>query len=261
MQDENEKAFRIIDGHAHCGIQDRHPPQSLDDYLHNASGSGIAGAVMMPPVMEIYDRYDPDFEDDAQWRERRTSANYYLTNLGRSDFQVFPFFFIWNDFAVDQLSLAHFGVKWHRHPDEPRYRYEDPQCAAAIAEIRRRNMPVCLEEELSNTLQFLNRLAPGVRVIIPHCGMLNGGYEQLSRLEIWKRPEVFTDTALAPSGVIKDYVKRYGHERIHFGSDFPFGDPGSELRKIIRLGFSEEEVQAILGLNILRLFASNKKVQ
>jgi len=53
----------IIDAHVHCGIQDKFPPQSYDDYFSVISGSGIMEAVMFPPVMEVYDRYDPDFTD------------------------------------------------------------------------------------------------------------------------------------------------------------------------------------------------------
>jgi predicted TIM-barrel fold metal-dependent hydrolase len=45
-----------------------------------------------------------------------------------------------------------------------------------------------------------------------------------------------------------------------FGSDFPFGDPVSELHKILRLKLTGEQERAILGLNIKRLLdASNRK--
>ena len=64
----------IVDSHARCGIQDTFPPHSFGDY-RNAEGSDIGGVVFFAPVMEIYDRYDPDFEDDPYWLERRRSAN------------------------------------------------------------------------------------------------------------------------------------------------------------------------------------------
>ena len=94
----------IIDAHVHCGIQYRFPPQSYDDYFSIISGSGIKQAVMFPPVMEIYDRYDPNFADSAQWKNRRKAANEYLLDIGTTDLTVIPYFFIWNDFAVDQLT-------------------------------------------------------------------------------------------------------------------------------------------------------------
>ena len=63
----------IIDAHAHCGIVDRFPPQSFEDYQDHVRGSGIGRVVMFSPVMEIYDRYDPGFRDDAGWQARRRS--------------------------------------------------------------------------------------------------------------------------------------------------------------------------------------------
>ena len=243
----------IIDAHAHCGRQDSFPPQDLEDYLGYARGTGIRGAVMFAPVMEIYDRYDPRFSDTQTWKARREEANSYLLHLGGADFEVIPYFFIWNDFAVEQLAPGHRGIKWHRHADEPVYDYHNPRCRAAVEEIGRRNMPVVLEEELHNTIFFIDRLAPGLRVIIPHLGLLNGGYEPFVRQNVWERPNVYADTALAPAGVIADYIRRYGHSRLMFGSDFPFGDPASELRKILGLEISDSQRDDILGLNLLRL--------
>lgn len=133
----------VIDAHAHCGRQERYPPQAIEDYYAAVQGSDILGVVVFPPVLEIYDRYDPAFEDSPQWREGRRKANEYLLTLEGYGLAVFPFFFIWNDFAVDQLTPAHRGIKWHRHGDEPRYHYDDPRCQRAIEGIRQRNLPVC----------------------------------------------------------------------------------------------------------------------
>ena len=250
----------IIDAHAHCGIQDQSSPQSFDDYFSHVMGSDVEGVVMFPPVMEIYDRYNLDFVDDAEWRRRRKSANDYLLTLGNNDLKVYPYLFIWNDFAVEQLTPQHRGIKWHRHSYEPVYHYDEPRCQKALEEIRRRNMPIVLEEELKNTISFINEIAVGVKVIIPHLGFLNGGYNAISQHALWEQPHVYTDTSLAPPYEITDYIEKYGHKRIMFGSDFPFGDPKGELLKIQRLQISEEEKYAILGLNIKRLLTdSNRK--
>ena len=55
----------IIDAHAHCGIQDRSMPQSFEDYHSQIGGSGIEAVVMFSPVMEIYDRYRPNFQNQV----------------------------------------------------------------------------------------------------------------------------------------------------------------------------------------------------
>ncbi|NTW36478.1 MAG: amidohydrolase family protein [Syntrophobacteraceae bacterium] len=250
-------SFPIIDAHAHCGRRDRFPPQDLSDYMSHLGRSGIRAVIMFPPVSEIYDRYDPGFKDTDQWRSRRRESNDYLLGLSGSELTVYPFLFIWNDYAVDQITSSHKGIKWHRHPDEPRYDYGNSLCHAAIAEIRRRNMPVCLEEEFENTMHFINEIAKGVKVVIPHLGLLNGGYERLRRLDIWAMPNVYADTALAPPNDISDYVSKYGHERIMFGSDFPFGDPVHELNKVMRLNLTAEQRAAITALNAAKLLAES----
>ncbi len=251
--------MKIIDAHAHCGCLDRFPRQDLGDYISCLGNSGIKGAIMFSPVMEIYDRYNPDFTDTESWRRRRASSNEYLLSAGAPGFEVFPFFFIWNDFAVEQLTEEHKGIKWHRHPDEPVYNYNDARCSAALEVIRRRRLPVCLEEEFTNTLSFINDLGKDIRVIIPHCGMLNGGYGSLQRAGVWENPNVWTDTALAPAGDIMDYVSRHGHDRIMFGSDFPFGDPAGEFTRILRLRLNDSQKEAIISSNVQRLLDESKR--
>jgi predicted TIM-barrel fold metal-dependent hydrolase len=247
----------IIDAHAHCGIQDHSMPQSFEDYRSQIQDSGIEAVVMFSPVMEIYDRYRPNFEDNAEWQQRRTQSNEYLLTIVGSDLTVIPYFFIWNDFAVDQLMPQHKGVKWHRHPNEPVYHYDDPHCKRAIDEIKRRNMPVVLEEEFENTLYFINELAVGVKVIIPHLGLLNGGYHAFVEHGVWEKPNVFADTALASRHEIEDYINMFGYDRILFGSDFPFGDPKQELSKIMDLSIPQEKKEMILEHNLKRLLKNS----
>jgi len=105
-----------------------------------------------------------------------------------------------------------------------------------VDEIRRRNLPVVLEEEFDNTLRFILEIAEGVTVIIPHLGLLNGGFQSIAETGLWERENVWADTALASEYEIREYLRRYGHSRLLFGSDFPFGSPSSELRKVRRLG-------------------------
>jgi hypothetical protein len=250
----------IIDAHAHCGIQDKSFAQSFENYLNDIANSGIQGAVFFAPVMEIYNRFDPEFEDNADWQQKRRKANNYLLKLDGPEFRVFPYFFIWNDFAVDQLTDQHKGIKWHRHASEPEYHYYDPMCQIAINEIQKRNMPIVFEEEFINTVHFIETIASDVKVIIPHMGFLNGGYNRIDNHGLWSRKNVYTDTSLAPRKEILDYIRKYGSEKILFGSDFPFGSPKDELEKIMQLPISEHQIEAIIGGNLKRLLAgSNQK--
>jgi len=251
----------ILDAHVHCGRQFDDPPQAIENYLAQLGDSGIAGAVMMPPVMEVYDRHDPDFEDNDFWRARRRAAHQYLLGLTGGEFEIIPFFFIWNDFAVERLDPRHRGIKWHRHPDEPPYHYDDPRCGTALDDIRRRNMPVLLEESLENTMWFLDEFAPDLHVIIPHLGELNGGYRALCERGVWERQSVHSDTACAPPAwMIEHYLTHYGHERLMFGSDFPFANPAEDLAKVLGIEMPDEARRAILSGNLRRLLAGSNQV-
>ena len=243
----------VIDAHAHCGVIDRSFAQSFEDYEQQVAGTDIGGVALFSPVLEIYDRYDFHFTDTPVWRQRRQVSNASLVALKSAGLTIFPYFFIWNDFAVEQLTAAHRGIKWHRHAGEPVYCYDDPKCRTALDEIRRRNLPVVLEEELGNTLHFVRELADGIMVIIPHLGLLNGGFRSISDAGLWEREKVWADTALASRDEIHEYLRRYGHRRLLFGSDFPFGSPSAELRKVRSLGLDPDVEAAVLGGNFSRL--------
>ncbi|MDL2237917.1 amidohydrolase family protein [Christensenellaceae bacterium OttesenSCG-928-K19] len=45
-----------------------------------------------------------------------------------------------------------------------------------------------------------------------------------------------------------------GCDRILFGSDYPFGNPGSDIRRILGLGLTEEETRMLLGKNSALLY-------
>jgi len=243
----------IIDAHAHCGVKDRSYAQTFADYAEQVAGTRIGGVVFFSPVMEIYDRHDFNFSDTPAWQKCRQKSNAYLLTLKPLGLTIYPYFFIWNDFSVEQLTPAHCGIKWHRHPGEPVYNYGAPRCTVALNEIRKRNLPVVLEEELNHTKRFIREMAGGIRVVIPHLGALNGGFQAIVASGLWELENVWADTALASPGEIKAYIRRYGYQRLMFGSDFPFGEPAWELEKVKRLGLDPAVEAEVVGGNFLRL--------
>lgn len=250
--DINFSHFNIIDAHMHCGIQ--YADLGFNRLMPLLKRAGIDAAAMFPPVEEIYDRYNPHFQDVPEWIQKRQKANRYLLGLRKQGKPVFPYYFVWNDFLVSELDEAYFGIKWHRHPDEPRYNYDDPACKRFVDRIIERKLPIVLEESFENTLYFVKEIAPETTIIIPHLGALNGSFEALGKEGIWKLPNIYTDTAVADRKTIICYIETYGIERILFGSDFPFGYPDSELEKILKIGLSEEEKARILGGNLKEIF-------
>ena len=247
--------YRIIDCHVHAGVQNVSWPWENVRPLLKAAG--ISGAAVIPPVEDVYHRHDPDFTDTPEWQACRRAAHQYLLDLkddpARAGLAIFPYFFVWNDFAREELGSEYAAVKWHRHGGEPEYRYGDPRCRQFLEAVKARGLPILLEETLKNTLFFLNHLAGDHPVIIPHLGGLNGGYVPLDRHGVWGRPNLYADTSTAALPEIKDYLRRYGSDRLIFGSDYPFSQPQLELDKILSLNLPEAQTQAILGDNFRRL--------
>lgn len=243
--------FPIIDSHLHSGIQN--VSWLWEDICPLLLAAGIRGAGVIAPVEDIYDRYNPGFIDTPKWQACRRRAHQYLLQLKDPHIDIFPYFFVWNDFAWEDLGPQYVAIKWHRHPDEPEYHYDDPRCRQFLEVVRRRRMPILLEESLQNTLFFLEHLAPEIPVIIPHLGALSGGYGPLARAGVWGHPLVYADSAVAGLFEIEDYLSRHGSSRLMFGSDYPFSQPGTELAKILSLGLPEADTQAILGGNFRRL--------
>jgi predicted TIM-barrel fold metal-dependent hydrolase len=101
--------------------------------------------------------------------------------------------------------------------------------------------------------QDRSKEAEGITVIIPHLGLLNGGFRAIAESGLWERENVWADTALASGDEIRTYLDRYGHQRLLFGSDFPFGSPSAELKKVRSLALDGEVETAILGGNFIQL--------
>ncbi len=241
----------IVDSHIHCAD----PAEFRRFVLPGLREAGIGAVCVFPPVEDVYDRYDPGFVDSPSWRERRRQANRTAASMARETggVRVFPYYFVWNDFDVEELKSGLYrGVKWHRHPDEPQYRYGTEACARFLAAVEAMKLPVLLEETISNTLLFLSKTSD-MPVIIPHMGMLNGGYRALEAEGVWGEPRVYADSALAPVRTIEAFLDRYGSGRLLFGSDYPFGSPPAELRKLQALGLAPQERDAVLGGNLLKL--------
>jgi uncharacterized protein len=248
--------FRIIDAHLHCGVQNVSWGWEQSRPLLQAAG--IRGVGMIPPVEDIYDRCDPNFTDSPAWQACRRRAHRYLLDLKDPEIEIYPFFFVWNDFAWEDLGPEYVAIKWHRHPDEPRYLYDRPRCREFLQVVRERRLPILLEESFDNTLFFLKDLAPDLPVVIPHLGKLNGGYGPLKAAGVWDRPRTYSDSSTADLPEIDDFLRSYGSDRLMFASDYPFGHPPTELAKLAGLNLPEDQARAVLEENFRRIYGRDK---
>lgn len=233
----------VLDSHTHCGLT--LPFEELRPLWNEGD---IDGGVLFSPVEEIYDRYDRGFVDNQHYRKSREKVHSYLEAL-MSEW-VFAYWFVWNDFELPREGFV--GIKWHRHSNEPKYRYDSEECKRFIEHVCTLRLPVIIEDEFHYTLELVNRIDKRTVVIIPHFGGLNGGYERLKRAGLFENPTVYVDTALAGPYEIKDFAADYGVGRILFGSDFPFGEPAYERYKVEQI-FSGKGRDKVLGLNLLAL--------
>ena len=246
--------FHIIDCHLHCGVQN--VSWGWEQKRPLLQAAGIRGVGIIPPVEDVYDRADPGFTDTPAWQACRRRAHRYLLDLQDPEIKFYPYFFVWNDFAWEDLGPEYVAIKWHRHPDEPQYQYDHPRCREFLQVVRDRGLPILLEESFDNTRLFLEKLAPDLPVVIPHLGGLNGGYSRLRDAGVWDRPHTYTDSSTADLAEIEDFLGRYGSRRLLFGSDHPFGEPQIELAKILDLNLPEDQARAVLGDNFRRIYGS-----
>jgi hypothetical protein len=244
----------IIDCHVHCGELDNSAPQTYEKIASEFDQAGLDGAVCFSPVMEIYDRYDPDFNDNEYWRNRRRHSREYLCSLGNKRHKIYPFHFVWNDFDTSNLE-QYCGIKWHRHGNEPEYHYDDPQCVRMLDAIREQGFAILLEETYENTLRLVDGMGKEIPFIIPHLGHMNGGFRRFFDDDFWKRENTYADMSseIPSPNEIREFIHRYGPHRLLYGSDYPFSTPSARKRKILGLNLPPEDEELIFSGNIMRL--------
>ena len=239
-----------IDAHIHLGHIRETKYYPYEEMRADLDEAGLDGAVVFA--------FPEDMYRITNTAEARLAANEHCLQAGKQHEHIHPFYFVWNDYVLPDNLDRYVGIKWHRHDDEPEYDYADPACEAFLQAIAELNMPVTLEEEYHYTADFIERTADtGITVVVPHMGMLNGGYGAMSDFFPW--PHVVFDTACAPAEAIDRVLTECGPERVIFGSDVSgtsqpfFNFPKVEREKVESLGLSEAEHSLIFGDNILRL--------
>ena len=240
--------MRIIDAHIHVGKWTK--IYTPDEIRRDLKEAGCSGAVIFAFPEDMY-----RITDSSQ---RRMEANNYVLEVSKKEkeFELYPFYFVWNDFIIPDNLKEFKGIKWHRHPDEPRYDYDDPKCKKLLSLIKELDLPVILEEETEITSQFIER-NPEIKVIIPHMGKLSGGYDKMDIF--FDNPNVYFDTSTASLDAISNVLKNVGAERVIFGSDVsgtkePFYNfPKVELDKLSQLKLDSFSKNLIFSRNIEKL--------
>jgi len=96
---------------------------------------------------------------------------------------------------------------------------------------------------------------PRLTIVVSHMG----GYRMWGQVrEHLLGREVYFETSYCPPQDLPDHamlgmIREHGVERVVFGSDFPWGHAGEDLRRLAGLGLREDELEAIWWQNACRL--------
>jgi uncharacterized protein len=230
----------IIDSHSHWGPSvTLHTNVSTAEITRQQEETGVTHVVLIPfPSTAIMSN----------------EINVRLLKETERIKRFFPYFYIREDFGP--IPQEYRGGKWHWmrgiQDSSSNYRVlNDPGLPRLIEQLQQADKPIVFEEELDFTERFV-AMAPELKLIIPHLGLLGG--DPMNFLASFKdKPNVYFDTALADRGTILRFVKTVGPERVLFGSDIPFGHMKNELSKITSLDIPDAGKELILAGNIIRL--------
>jgi hypothetical protein len=170
---------------------------------------------------------------------------------------------------IDRVAAA--GAAWLKlHPNTQQFDVADPAVKALVRRAADRGLPVLFDAyspwDANQPGKFVNlaMAVPEARLILAHAH--GPGFPQLllydilSRYPWWQR-NVWTDiSATGPmlaGGPFADQftwvLRKFGTDRVLFGSDYPIDDPLAAVAAVAKLGFTDEEQAAILHDNAAAL--------
>jgi predicted TIM-barrel fold metal-dependent hydrolase len=132
-------------------------------------------------------------------------------------------------------ALAACGLPLLLHAGDSRYDYSTPARVAAVA-----------------------RAFPGLTIIAAHLG----GWSQWDAAVplLSECANVCVDTCSSlyclPPARARGLIRAFGAKRVLFGTDFPMWDAADEIRRLMALGLTEDELEQIFWKNAERLFFS-----
>lgn len=143
------------------------------------------------------------------------------------------------------------GVKMH--PDTQLFDIDDPRLYPAYELLREKGLMVMLhmgdkryDYSHPARLRRVMDAFPGLKVMAAHFG----GYSvPETAYELLKETDCFMDISSSLMFMDKatavDYIRRYGPERLVYGTDYPLWDPVTEVKRFLSLGLTDGEVEQI----------------
>jgi predicted TIM-barrel fold metal-dependent hydrolase len=177
-------------------------------------------------------------------------------------------------------KIDHQGARGLKiHPGEGRFFPDDPSLGSVYKAMVERGLSVISHGglDIANPDPSYTRPAafagvaeqyPGLNLVIAHLG--NNFFDESVQMAT-KYPNIFFDTSAVIPGdengepLIKDnalsnaeaveLIRNIGIERVMFGTDYPWFNPLWDLKRFLKLDFSDAEKEALLGGNAKRILS------
>ena len=152
------------------------------------------------------------------------------------------------------------GVKLH--PDIQGFRVDDERCLKIYELCERAGIPILMhtgdkryDQSNPNRVAPLLERYPNLTLIGAHFGGWSIWEEASEALA--KYPNFIVDCSSSlgylPLEASKRIIRRYGADRVLFGTDYPLHSPVKEMRLLRAMELTEDEYRAILSENVKKL--------
>ena len=159
------------------------------------------------------------------------------------------------------VSLGLRGVKLH--PDIQQFKIDDYRCLKIYELCEAYGLPILMHTgdkryDYSNT----NRLKPILETYtnLTIIGAHMGGWSlwDEASLELAGIPNLYVDCSSTmywvPLDKTAEIIRRYGADRVLFGTDYPMWHPKDEVEMFFSLGLSDDEMRLILSENVKKIY-------
>ncbi len=168
------------------------------------------------------------------------------------------------DIKADIDHLIALGLKGVKlHPDIQAFKLDDFRCLKIYEICEEKGLPMLLHTG-DNRYDYSNpnRLLPVLKIYkgLTVIGAHFGGYsiwdeasKQLSGIDNFY-VDCSSSFGFIEKPLAKELIKRYGADKILFGTDYPMWSAENELEYFFSLGLDEKEITSILSINAKKLF-------
>lgn len=234
------------------GMKPLFPNYSGEDLIGEMDKAEISVAVTFPPIWVGGNLIDPNYERhneviahaQAKYPKRIIGFGRVNPNFGRQ--------------AVREVErcFAEYGLKGLKlHPDWDQFPADSKLVYPLLEVCQHFNAAVFSHSggSSSHPMRFLNlaEAFPNLKIVLLHAG-----YGHISdAVNCAKRvPNLYLETAGQFAFALNAAIRALGHERIMYGSDFPYGPFEMRLSVITTIpGLSDEAKEMILGRNLAGL--------